>query len=464
MTRTSAFGLALAALTLGSFGCRQGAMNAAPSEPRLTNPVRLDAWAGDSGFFTNDADLSRADRKYGGGFRLPLSEDWRWQLPDEGRWALSRMELGAPALQGDLLLTGSSRQAGLFVLDRNSGRVLRTVETSGPLQATPLALFGDVTVQVEVPVAGTDEVMTREETVQGHIGWIVADTFGQVQRLDTDFEPVWEAPYEAGGAVYRAPTLSGDTLLLSTARDQVAAIDLAKGTWKWSYKREVARTSMELAILGSPAPVVGDGVVLAGFSDGTLTGLDQATGKLRWEARVGAGQFPDIEAEPLLVDGVLVAAAFDGPLVGLDPNTRRVLWTVEDSGAVSSMDEGAGSVYTADAKGRVMSVVAETGEVEWVFEKKGKLFGPPRRAGGSVLVADVAGTLYALDRYEGTLQWVYKPQDVRLAGVAAPITVVDRQVVFPTTGGKLISLIAESGLTSDRSEEPGWRADRVIGW
>jgi len=205
-------------------------------------------------------------------------------------------------------------------------------------------------------------------------------------------------------------------------------------------------------------------VVLAGFSDGTLVGLDPGTGRLRWESRVGTGQFPDIEAEPMLVDGVLVVAAFDGPMLGLDPTTRRVLWTVEDSGAVSSMDEGAGSVYTADAKGRVMSVVAETGEVEWVFEKRGKLFGPPRRAGGTVLVADVAGTLYGLDCYEGTLQWTYRPPDIRLAGVAAAITVKDRQVVFPTTGGRLISLIAESGLTTDRSEEPSWRADRVIGW
>ncbi len=113
----------------------------------------------------------------------------------------------------------------------------------------------------------------------------------------------------------------------------------------------------------------------------------------------------------------------------------------------------------------VQSIVAATGEVEWTWEKKGRLFGPPRRAGGNILVADVAGTLYALDRYEGTLQWMWRPSDgTRIAGIASTIAVDGRQVVFPTAGGRLVSLIAESGLMSDRSEEPAWRGDRPLGW
>lgn len=437
---------------------------AGPSEPQLTNPVRLDAWAGD-GFFAGAGEQTRAERKYDGGFRLPLSDDWTYELPDEGRWALDRMELGVPALHGDLLLVGSSRKAGLLVMDRADGLLRRVLSTSGPVQAAPLPLFAEESREVQVPIAGTDEFMTRSESVTVLGGWIVADTFGQIQRLDATFESAWESPYDAGGAVYRTPVVNGDQVLVSTARDQVTAIDLATGKWVWSYKREVARTSMELAILGSPAPTVAEGVVLAGFSDGVVVGLDPASGRLRWEARVGSGQFPDIEAEPLLVDGVLVAGAFDGPVMGIDPKTRRVLWTVEDAGAVSSMVEAGGSVYTSDSKGRVQSIVAETGEVEWTWEKKGRLFGPPTRAGGSILVADVDGSLYALDRYEGKLQWRWRPSDgTRIAGIASTIAVDGRQIVFPTSGGLLVSLIAESGLVSDRSEEPGWRADRPLGW
>ena len=431
----------------------------------LTNPVRLATWSSDGGSLADNSATTRAERKYDGGFRLPLSDDWSLTLPDEGRWAVSRLELGVPALHGDILLAGSSRMAGLLVIDRADGTLRRTVDASGPVQAPPTPVFVDEEREVSVPIAGTDEVTTRIETVKVHTGWIVVDSFGQVQRLDREFAPVWSAPYEAGGGIYRGAVIDGERVLVSTARDQVSALNLSTGEWVWSYRRDVARTSMELAILGSPAPVVGDGVVFAGFSDGVLVGLDPQTGRLRWEARVGDGQFPDIEAEPVLVDGVLIAAAFDGPIVGLDPNTRRILWTVEDGGAVSSMEAAAGSIYTSDGNGRVQSIIAATGEVEWTWEKKGKLFGPPRRAGGSILVADVAGTLYALDRYEGTLQWMWRPSDgTRIAGIASTITVDGRQVLFPTAGGQLVSLIAESGLMSDRSEEPAWRRDRPLGW
>lgn len=423
----------------------------------------MDAWSGS--YFGAGEDPTSEERKYGGGFRLPLDADWTWTLPDEGRWAFSRMELGAPAIYGDTLLTGSSRKPGLFVLDRLDGRLRQTVATAGAVQAPPVALFVDEERKVSVQVAGTDQMTETTELVSVLDGWLVADTFGNVLRLDRNFEPVWEAPYEAGGAIYRAPVLQDDVVLVSTARDHVAAIKLSDGAWIWSYKRDVARTSMELAILGSPSPVVTPDAIIAGFSDGSVVGLDTTSGRMRWETRVGDGQFPDIEAEPLLIDSVLVVAAYDGPIVGMDPKTRRVLWTVEDSGAVSSMEEASGSVVTTDSKGRVKSIVAETGEVEWTWEKKGRLFGPPRRAGGSILVADVDGTIYALDRYEGTLQWRYRPSDGgRLAGIASAITVHGRQVVFPTSGGKLISLISESGIVSDLSEEPGVRSDRPLGW
>lgn len=454
--------LFLLALLAAASGCKRSAMTAGgPGEPMLTNPVRLDTFLGEE----EARPLEDWQHRYEGGFRLPLTEDWTWELPDEGRWALSRMELGAPAVHADQLLVGSSRKSGLFVLDRTEGRLKTVVKTPGPVQAAPLRLTRWDDRTVEVPIAGTDQVMERTESVEVHDGWIVVDTFGTVLRLDADLEPVWEQPYEAGGGIYRTPVLDGEELLLSTARDTVSAISLADGAWQWSYKREVARTSMELAILGAPAPVVDGDQVYAGFSDGAVVAMARTSGRLLWEVQVGSGQFPDIEAEVVVEGDLVVAAAYGGPVVGIDKRTRRVSWEVPDAGAVSSMESAGGSIYTADGKGRVHAIEPMTGAIEWMWERPGKLFGPPRRAGGSILVGDVDGTLYALDRFEGQLQWQYRPADgTRLAGVAAPITLAGRQVLFPTAGGVLYSLVAESGRVMDHSEEPAWRADREIGW
>ena len=66
-------------------------------EPQLTNPPRRIEWQGWDAS-EEDADATVAQRKYDGALRLPLSEDWEWELPDDGVWAISRLELASPAV------------------------------------------------------------------------------------------------------------------------------------------------------------------------------------------------------------------------------------------------------------------------------------------------------------------------------------------------------------------------------
>jgi outer membrane protein assembly factor BamB len=404
-------------------------------EPRLTNPPRMDEWFGDTG----DVDeVSDWEARYGGAFRLPLTEEWTWELPDEGRWALARLELSTPVVHEDRVYVGSSRKAGLFALDRISGLLQAVVGTRGPVQSAPLRL---------------DD------------GWLVADTFGQLQRYDDDWKPVWAEPRELGSGVYRPPLVDSGRIYISTASDEVQSIDLATGQWQWTARHEAPRGSQELAILGAPAPVkVGDELV-AGFSDGAVRGLDPASGRELWRVQVGTGGFPDVQAEAVLVDDTLVVAAFGGPMIGLDPVGRTERWRNTEAGATSTMAVASGWVYAADAKGRVLAVDAATGEQVWSYEWRDAQFGPPVRAGGTILVGDVAGTLFALDRFEGKEQWRHRPMDGgRLSGVAAAPAVVERQVLFPSAGGTVHSLIAQPGDFGDPSEEPAQRADRVLGW
>ena len=407
-------------------------------EPRLTNPPRLVEWQGWDPA-ADAADRTPVERKYGGAFRLPLAEDWSWELPDEGAWAVSRLELATPAVHGDRVLVGSSRSPGIFVLDRSSGAVVARVETQGPVQARPTRIDG---------------------------GWLVADSFGDLVRLDDDLEPVWDEPYAIGGAVYRSPVVHEDPILVGSGSDSVVAVGLDDGQWRWAYSRDVARSSQELAILGAPAPVVVGEEVVAGFSDGYVVGLQQGTGRLLWEARVGEGKFPDIQAEVIDYRGdLLIAAAFGGPVLALDAKTHATRWISSESAATSSMSLAGGYLYTSDTQGRVRCLDPETGELVWTYDLPEAQFSTPVRAGGSILVGDVAGTLHALDRFEGTEQWKFQPMDgTRPAGVAAAPAIDGRQVLFPTAGGALWSLIAEPGSGEDDSEEPAARPDRVFGW
>lgn len=427
-------GLAAAA-ALALAGCAN--TEASLKEPRLTNPPRKVAWQGWDPADA-DADRSPVQRKYDGTFRLPLSEDWSWHIPDEGTWAVSRLELASPVISGDFIFAGSSRHPGLFVLDRGTGALASVITTEGPVQAPPTPIDG---------------------------GWLVVDSFGFMLRLDSDLNEVWKEPFRVGGAVYRSPVLAEDVALVTTASDSVVAVGLADGAWKWAYTRDVPRGATELAILGAPAPLYTGAEVVTGFSDGAVVGLDPNSGRELWSARVGEGKFPDVQAEVLAHGDLYIASAFGGPVVALDSRTHAVRWIAEDAAATSTMILAGGYVYTSDTQGRVRCLDADTGEAVWTFEIENAQFGPPTRAGGSILVGDVVGTLYSLDRFEGKEQWRFRPTDgSRLMGVAAAPAVDGRQIVFPTAGGTLWSLVANSSTISDDSEEPAARPDRVLGW
>ncbi len=365
-----------------------------------------------------------------------MAEDWATELPDDGRWALSRLELGTPAIHGGLVLGGSSRKTGLHLWDRASGRLLRVIPTEGPVQCPPVAVEG---------------------------GWLVADALGGVLRLDAAWKSVWKA--QVGGAVSRPPLVTADLVIVSTSADTIVALGLHDGVVKWTHRRPITRSSTDLAILGSPTPVLAGDRVLAGFSDGALEALTLDGGVALWSSQVGDGKFPDLQAEPLVIDDLVVVASYGGGTRGLDLATQEVRWRDPELGAVGPMALDALGVVTSDASGRLIAFDPATGTRTWTWERPDAQFGPPAIAGSTVFVGDVSGTLYGVDRYDGTLRWTWQPPDgTRIAGIAAQPLVVDRQLIVPTAGGRLVSLIGAASTGDDHRESPSSRPDRPLGW
>jgi outer membrane protein assembly factor BamB len=318
--------------------------------------------------------------------------------------------------------------------------------------------------------------------------------------------------------------VSGDQVLLPLAGDTLVSVGLSDGAWRWSHKREVRRGAQELAILGGPRPAAGKEFVYAGFSDGYIAALDPTTGKERWARSVGQGKFPDIQADLILDGDTLLASSFSGPTVALDASTGSERWRNEDVGAAWPMVLADGSLFISDSRGNVHSVNVMSGATEWswalpdtpllsVFRadqvpgdvqdlstldgaqqaareaarearreemraamkdptrargpgpKPNGQVGKPSRAGTQILVGDTNGTLYALNRYEGNEEWRWRPFDgTTPAGIAGAPAVAGRQIVFPTAGGRVVSLSASKAFQTDLSETPRHRRDRRGDW
>lgn len=189
------------------------------------------------------------ERRYEGSLRLPLIPEWMHEFPDEGVWAVSRFEAGLPLVDGERIVVGSSRARGLRIVDRSTGALLSTATTVNPVQCRPVKL-GD------------------------HL--LVADTGGYVYLLNADGETLWR--YHADGPIYESPAFDAETVYVATSTDVVAALDRLTGAWRWSYRPEERLSRGELSVLGSTAPVLREGRVYIGLSDGRLVCLDASTG------------------------------------------------------------------------------------------------------------------------------------------------------------------------------------------
>ncbi len=394
-------------------------------------------------------DIETAESAYHGLLRVPIVEEWEHQLPDQGIWAISRMEQGVPLIADDRIFLGSSRSNGLLVLERSTGRLLQEIPTVNPVQSQPVAV---------------DD------------GLILADTGGYIYHVTWEGDQLWR--FHAGGPIYATPTVSGERVIAVTTTDSIVTLDLKTGSWLWSYRAEEREVREELSVLGSSRSVVRDGHVYAGTSDGHLICLDETSGALQWELLLAEGRFIDVDATPVFTeDGLILVGSYSGPVVAVDPMRHAVVWRYE-SGVVGDITLAHGHLYFGDESGTLHALHAASGEEQWSWNpikppkpvtpglgvaviKRTGLLNTPVVGGRILMVSDLQGTLYALDAFSGKVLWRNEQRETFL-GAAMPVVLDGRQVLFVTADGKLRSFVAPAGVADTLEDEPSRRQSRHL--
>ncbi|MEW5853232.1 MAG: PQQ-binding-like beta-propeller repeat protein [Myxococcota bacterium] len=254
---------------------------------------------------------------------------------------------------------------------------------------------------------------------------------------------------KAGGAVVDVD----GSVFIGTANGHVWALE-PNGTVRWSVR------NLSTAV-GVPA-VVGNGLVVAGTSAGTMYAWNARTGAPAWTfkanapitAAVTVGPGPRIHvatrSKGLLVvnaDGVLQWQANVGPMNGSSPTVDaegNVYVGTSDGRVValsatgtlrwqrvlarSSTTEGtavlhAGTLYVGGTDGVMHSVVAATGATRWTLPLGAAISAVAVRDDGLIVVATVDGRVRALSDGNSSAQVVW----TRALGAAlASVPVADR--------------------------------------
>lgn len=265
-----------------------------------------------------------------------------------------------PALLGEQLFVADVK-GRVMAMDRGSGDVLWSTDLDERISGG-VGAGGDL-----VLVGGNDGNLYALEAGSGALRWEA--------RVSSE--------------VLAPPLVAGDRVIVQTMDDNLHAFAAADGGSLWMYDNEVPI----LTLRGTSRPLVMADLVVAGFANGKLAGIDLGSGQVRWEYRVG---IPSGESElERMVD-------IDGDLV-----------------------RGGDTVFVASFQGRMSAVHGATGVSRW--DREGSSYRGFGVGPQNLYIANEADVVEALDRRSSDVVW--KQEALRYRRLTAPITLGDHIVV-----------------------------------
>ncbi|MDQ2069069.1 outer membrane protein assembly factor BamB family protein [Natronospira bacteriovora] len=319
------------------------------------------------------------------------------------------------------------------------------------------------------PVAAGDQLF-----VAGENGNLYA--FGLADR-----QLQWIRP--TGGAISATPAVSGDLVYVLNLNGLFQAINRADGSAAWSFQTGGEERFSAIHYMGIrqtdaairdpwdfflSSPLVADGRVHFGSSDGYFYTLDASSGALLWRYRT-AGM---IHASPALSrhhseGATLVVGDWYGMVHALDAESGEVRWsyaTERDSvheqwlGIQSSPVLDGDRVYVGSRDGYLYALSLETGERLWryaMMHRSWVVATPSVDDERIYLGSSVPGYVIALDRTDGSEVW---RRAVGAWSYSSPL-VLGRYLITGVMNGELLALESATGEQVWHYQSDGARED-----
>lgn len=217
-------------------------------------------------------------------------------------------------------------------------------------------------------------------------------------------KPRWT--YETAGTIRNEPLVVDGTVFVVNSRDQVFALDLKTGAWRWQFDEPYPTefTVHGHAGLAYHAPEQGDeaaGTIYTGFSDGKVAAIGATSGEALWVASVAprdGGDFIDADATPLVLpeSGEVVVAGQNTGVYGLAlaDGAQRWFRAVRGAGSVVRGPRGL-MVFSSALEG--MFALEHGGRVRWRRQLNPGFVSAPLVVGDTAFITHSDDGLLAYD-------------------------------------------------------------------
>jgi outer membrane protein assembly factor BamB len=265
------------------------------------------------------------------------------------------------------------RESSTPALDPVSGRVVVGTR-DGILRS--VNIDGRVRWQVVTPAPFSAGVLVKDGVVYSPGG----DGILRALRADNG-KLIWS--YDAGEELVTVPVLADGRILVASQAATLYAVNAADGKWVWQYRRT---PPAGFILRGASTPVVREGVVYLGFSDGHAAALVAKDGLQVWDRVLSTGtQFIDVSSTPGFdAQGRLIVASYKDGLYALDAKTGDTMWQTSAPGLAYVLVKG--MVVFAAGEDRVAAYSSETGRALWSTPLPQKAGLQPTLAQGMLLV------------------------------------------------------------------------------
>lgn len=167
-----------------------------------------------------------------------------------------------------------------------------------------------------------------------------------------------------------------------------------------------------------------------------------------WSHNVGSGTDDQrLSLEPRIVGGTVYAADAEGRVQAFDAEQGRSRWKVDLDVPVSGgpgVGEGLVLVGTSDAE--VIALSEDNGEERWRARVSSEVLSVPAASDGVVVVHANDGKLFGLEATNGNERWRYEREVpvLTLRGSGSPV-ISGGAVYVGMSGGKLVALRVDNG-------------------
>lgn len=180
----------------------------------------------------------------------------------------------------------------------------------------------------------------------------------------------------------------GKNLYFGTADQYFYMLNAGNGKTAW--KKE-----LNGAVINDASPVITPNTVYVASSRGTVYAFGKR-GNLKWKKELSAG----VMESPVLAGGTLYCAAQDGVLYAMDADGGSIQWK-SDIGQRFKMAYGDDTIAAVSYYGKVKSISADTGKVQWEKKLDGTYIVNPFISGNTLFMASLDGTIMAMESTNG---------------------------------------------------------------